>query len=206
MSKGLLDEVLHLFSPHLPDLYKNADRLLKDVDPLPGIQFTEVQVPLTQKPVRPGDVTADAGPDVIYKMQVRSLLDVMRRSCEQYGAAAKRPMVTDGLIIDDVTTGTAYQALLRRIQHKHGDQAVLIPLIFHSGSCTIQYSFSLSWISWISRIVSIISWISRISKIGYPGYPGYPGHIIDNQCTSSTLAYHANVTSSHLPRLQTKRR
>ena len=133
LSKGLLEEMLAIFSPRVPELLPSASRLLASVDSLPGIMFQSSTITLQRRPLRAGEEGAAVGGEVQYNMEYRDVREVIRRSCELHGATAKPPVLTDLECIDDVTTARAYQAQLRKFQHVNGERAVLVPFGLHLG-------------------------------------------------------------------------
>ena len=144
LSKGLLNEMLGIFSPHVPGLFTSAGALLSSLDDLPGIHFEKRTVTLPQRPLRAGEVAPVGGATVNYALELRDLREVVRRSMEQHGAKVTRPALEAVQRVDDVTTGKAYQDQLQAFQRKHGPEAVLVPLIFHSGSLWGRTGLSIS--------------------------------------------------------------
>ena len=136
MPTGMLQELLDIFA--MGGLtFQTTYQLFKHIDDLPGVSFAASTVFLD--PI-PGVALVPAhGPPVEYACFKRSLVEMLRAALTDEAATLMNPTLSADAnpAPTHMTEAAEYQRQLRELRAStHLDDAVLLPLIFHSGMYT----------------------------------------------------------------------
>ena len=132
MPKGMLDELLGIFATG-GLTFRNTYELYKTVDVLPGVEFVPSTIQLDPLP---GVAWVPAhGPRLEYVVFARSLLDLVKDClCDKATSFLNPLLVEPDTKPEHITEAPQYQRLLRLLRTvTRLDDAVLVPLVFHSG-------------------------------------------------------------------------